>query len=1304
MQVLIRKIARFSRIGLAVFALLGLAALTLFALFGEKALRTEVERRLALALSRQVTVGALSVNLAGRVVELREVMIPGLAGSRRPSFVAPRVRLALSFRSLFTTRILLRGLELERPQISVQVFPDGSTDLPHLASSEGPSPRQVSIEKLVVRSGDLFLNDQKIPLELAWPRFEASLVADAKNLLRGELSAGPGPMRFGALPALDTRFELGIRFADSTLHIDSGSFTTAGTKLSLAGKLDLHKEPAGEIRISGPFDLESFDQKVAETGLKLKGIAQAKVVLSIRGGKLDLAGTLGGQQGSFESIPFEVFATTLHWDGSNVQLKDLKIDALGGRVELDVDMPGNAPVKVAGTLAGLSAEPILHWLFDYRGAGVGSRVGGVIDLSFPHAAANLMSGTGDLQFTGDPSLGDPLSGKFPFAAVAGVITMTGVRFEAPRTTVSFDGSIQLDQRLSIDVRLLSQDLAATDALGVRLRTAFGATGAKLIGATGNGSFQGRATGTMAEPVFTGRFSGMSVAYLGVAWGAIDWAGTASTVDLKSDRLIAARGGSRVEMNGVQRLGGAGVDDAMDLNVAIKDWPARDLLHVIGSDLEIDSAVSGALRLLGTTSRPLGQASLTSASGKASGVAFNHAEMKLEFEGEAVRVQSLKAVVGGGDLLVKGTLIEEAAAVSAFEGEVELKEVELADLGLQDASAPMIGGHVTGRAVLSGPILKPNVAAHLESKRIFYGDEGIGAMTVEIEGRGDGVLHVTGQSDSPRFRADVSGTIEASAPHLSRLEVKLNNARLDPVLRALGSRFENAVVITASATAHLEGPLGDPDSITAQVREGRLRIAVPEYAIEAAPGSVIDVEQGEVRIAGLTLTGEGTSLSISGKLALQPDDTNDLAVMGRADLRVFSGFLREWRLRGAATLRSQIGGSPGAVRVSGGLDIEEGAVRLRAFPQGLDGLNGRILFNETQARVAGMEGRFGGGRVSVSGQMGFGAATPASFDFSFTGDSLGLRYPEGLRSTFGASLRLQGTTESHWLSGNLTVSKAVWTRRYALTSDLFSAQSSSVGFSRAASDLKPSAMRLDIAIKAPGTLRLDNNLASLVAKADLTLTGSPTDPQLLGQVEVERGKVFFGGNTYDVRKGVAHFSNPRKIDPVFEIEAETRLRSYRLTLQANGTMDQVSTRVTSDPPLTSPQIATLLAGGNENEVANTGGTGTSATDLKTLGAGGVNTLASAWLGDNVTGQVAQGFGLSRLSIDPGLLTRTGARLTVGKRITADLDVVYSRTLSGGTENQLVAVEYSLSNRFSLVVSWAEPEGFGADVRTRITLRR
>ena len=1287
---------------LAALALIGLLALTLIGLYGEGFLRTQAETRLRTALNRRVTVGGLSVNLVGRVVELRDVVIPGLPGSKHPTFTAPRVRLALSFRSLFTSTILLRGLEIERPRISAEVFPDGSTDIPQLASSSAASSRQVSIGKVAIHAGNLLVNDQEIPLEFDWPNFEAALSAGPKGAMAGDLSAGPGPMRFGDLPAQDARFEVGLRFADSKLVIERGLFTVAGTKLALAGELDLHKEPKGSLSFTGPFDLESFDRKIAGTGLDLRGIAQTKMVLAVDGGKLLLTGTLKGQSGTYAALPIDAFSTSLAWDGSNLHLKDLALEALSGKALLDINAPGGGGVNVNGSLDRLNAEPLLHWLFDYGTAGLGSRVSGVIDLSFPKGAARLLSGRGDLSLAADPSKGDPLSGKFPFRAVDGVVTMTGVQLDVPATSVTLDGSIEPDRRLDLDVRLVSDDIASTDALAVRLRGAFGTTGATVLGARGRGTFQGRVTGTLTNPVAAGRFQGSDVAYLGVAWGDLDWEGTASALELNSNALVAVRGGARVEMSGRQRLGASGVDDALDLNVSIRGWAARDLLHVVDSDLDVDTAVTGNLKLLGTRARPLGQASLSSPSGKALGFPFTKAQLKLRFEGEALRVESLTATLGGGDLRVKGLLTEEAGA-QAFSGDVELNEVEVSDLGLQDTNAPMLGGHITGRATLGGPIEKPRIAAHFESKRLFYGDEGLGALTLDINGAGDGVLNVTGQSDSPRFRADVTGTVEAAAPHRSVLEVKLTNARVDPVLRALGSRFENAVVITASANAHIEGPLSDPDRITAQVREGRLRIAVPEYAIETAPGFVIDVEKREVRIAGLTLQGEGTSLNVSGKMALRPDDPHDLTITGRADLRVFSGFLREWRFRGAASLRSQIGGTPGALRVSGGLDIEDGSVRLRAFPQGLDGLNGRVVFNETQARVAGLEGRFGGGRVSVSGQVGFGGAVPPSFDFSLIGDSLGLRYPDGLRSTFGARLRLQGTTDSHWLTGDLLVSKALWTRKYVITSELLSSQSASTGFARTATGFKSSPMHLDIAIRAPGTLRLDNNLATLVAKADLTLTGSPTEPQLLGRVEIERGKVFFRGNTYEVRKGIAQFSNPREINPVFDIEADTRLRSYRLTLQANGTLDRVATRITSDPPLTTAQIARLLTGGNEQDVANLAG---STTDIKTLGAGGVNSFASSWLDDNVTGKVAQGFGLSRLSIDPGkgLLSRTGSRLTVGKRVTKNLEVTYSRNIFGGTESQLATAEFSLTNRFSLVLSWEEPGGFGADVRTRFVLGR
>ncbi len=65
---------------------------------------------------------------------------------------------------------------------------------------------------------------------------------------------------------------------------------------------------------------------------------------------------------------------------------------------------------------------------------------------------------------------------------------------------------------------------------------------------------------------------------------------------------------------------------------------------------------------------------------------------------------------------------------------------------------------------------------------------------------------------------------------------------------------------------------------------------------------------------------------------------------------------------------------------------------------------------------------------------------------------------------------------------------------------------------------------------------------------------------------------------------------------------------------------------------------------------------------------------------------------------GDVTNPTARLTVGKRLTPDLSVLYSIDLKSGQE-QLLSVEYILSDRFSVLLTSSEPGGLGIDVRVR-----
>ena len=162
---------------------------------------------------------------------------------------------------------------------------------------------------------------------------------------------------------------------------------------------------------------------------------------------------------------------------------------------------------------------------------------------------------------------------------------------------------------------------------------------------------------------------------------------------------------------------------------------------------------------------------------------------------------------------------------------------------------------------------------------------------------------------------------------------------------------------------------------------------------------------------------------------------------------------------------------------------------------------------------------------------------------------------------------------------------VWSRRIETSPDLFNlagGQRDQRSASGAAAPTLP--LRFDIGIVAPSSLRIENNIASMVASADLRLQGTYDRPLLFGRAEIERGDMLFEGNRYIVTPGGSiDFFNPSRIEPFFDIEAETRVRvpgqTYALTIGLSGTTSRFSYALNSDPPLPEVDIISLLFGQN-----------------------------------------------------------------------------------------------------------------------------
>jgi len=352
---------------------------------------------------------------------------------------------------------------------------------------------------------------------------------------------------------------------------------------------------------------------------------------------------------------------------------------------------------------------------------------------------------------------------------------------------------------------------------------------------------------------------------------------------------------------------------------------------------------------------------------------------------------------------------------------------------------------------------------------------------------------------------------------------------------------------------------------------------------------------------------------------------------------------------------------------------------------------------------------GGGRVQFGGRIGFEGYLPGDLDVTARGEDMRLRYPEGIRSVVDMDLSIRGNYKTPTLGGTVTVKNAEWNRRIEAPGSIFDFASrrgsTATVPSVAAEPAAAVPLRFDVQILVPSTLRIENNLARLVANADLTLRGTYDRPVMLGHADIDRGEVMFEGRRYRVTRGSMEFANPSRIEPFFDVEAETNVRvpgqTYRVIVGFAGTTDQLRPTLSSDPPLPTSDVLALLF----SDVRRTG-TGAeyvapelrakqnpTQTQTDILTARATQAIASP-LSAEVGKVVEQTFGVDTFQLTPSLVDpynqqtarlNPTARLTIGKRISDRVYLTFSRSLGTTINDQIVLLEYEENDRLSWILS-------------------
>jgi translocation and assembly module TamB len=237
--------------------------------------------------------------------------------------------------------------------------------------------------------------------------------------------------------------------------------------------------------------------------------------------------------------------------------------------------------------------------------------------------------------------------------------------------------------------------------------------------------------------------------------------------------------------------------------------------------------------------------------------------------------------------------------------------------------------------------------------------------------------------------------------------------------------------------------------------------------------------------------------------------------------------------------------------------------------------------------------------------------------------------------------------------------------------------------------------LNIAVRADRGLVFENNLAMIESRADLLITGSNIDLGMIGTVETLKGHALVWNNDYKLTNAMIQFVDETRILPVFDINARTDVKDYKIFVNVSGTPDNFQVTLSSDPPQTEQDIVALLTVGVSYSEAAAGGSGV----------GGDQVLAVA--AQQLLGSQFQNYTGLQLSVDN---SRGTPYFKASKEIEEDLTASMLRSIADPTLG--AELEYDFLRNLAVYTDWSnfagqkDPPpsgGFGAGLRLKIEFR-
>jgi autotransporter translocation and assembly factor TamB len=797
--------------------------------------------------------------------------------------------------------------------------------------------------------------------------------------------------------------------------------------------------------------------------------------------------------------------------------------------------------------------------------------------------------------------------------------------------------------------------------------------------------RGTLSGPLATPGFDGTLMARPVTVRGIPFAGVDGKLAYAGKKLFLTDATVRKGSSRYDFDGSISLHDA--EPYYSARLGINRSDVESIVALFYRHLPLEMVASGEMTFNGTSRDFNGKAFLELGPGVAYGEAFDSGTLAVDLTNDRVSFPSVVLQKNGGKARGTGWI----GFKGAYDAHVESDGIDLAQVNL------LKGVPLSGPFKLdirsSGSFSKPEVQAHLSVESISYQRAAMGSAAAELKIR-EGILTVSATISNDSF--GLNGTMKLQQPYPWSMTTRVRTDRFDPSTLFEGGDLLSKIRVVADGSLQAQGNGFGLSNLHGSAVFRQLGFTLNDLQIRNVGDAVIRIDAGRLIVQSVILAGPGTKLSVSGDTLMGTDV--DLAFNGDANLSLLRVLYRDVEHGdGTAVVKLSVSDEWSNPEVAGELIIKDGQIKIRDIPQKFTALEGTIGFDRKRVFTEGIRGEVGGGSITVTGTAQLKGSELLDFSTKASIENVTVRYPQGMTATLGGSLYYDGDTSTQTLSGEVGIRRARYEKRVEWKSML-------VDFSRGFTRKRKEDLgwmgdtQLNVRFYGKENIVFESNLAKIPLDIDMLFQGTVGQPQLLGRIEARKGEVYFRQNVFRIIYASADFTDPGRINPTLDVQAETRVREYHIRLGVSGTADRATVSFMSDPALTDSNILALLALGKKGE------------ELKgkeaSVGVGEATAFATGKFQDMLESRARSITGLDRFQVDPYLSKTDVAvpRVTVGKEVVQDkLFMTYSSNVGATTPEQVFRIEYILNRNMSLIGERNEIGNLGADVKFRFEFR-